>query len=184
MQVVMLKIAAGPDGIWLAGNVRDLPEETAKQFIEAGAAILNDPAFVVTKEDIAKLSSTSTSTVDRWRRNKDFPTPIAKRWPLRWKRSDVESWLSSGGPDRSSEGDVDLGDDDGGVDQEWTGTAADALAQEDVTTDAALRQIAVTLGLPADAPAGRVVGAVLDLAHTNNRTRRAVKQAMRLLGTI
>ena len=49
MKVRMVKTAAGPDGVWMAGRIYDLPNALAKQFIEANAAISLEPAKIETE---------------------------------------------------------------------------------------------------------------------------------------
>jgi len=39
MKIRMLKLAAGPDGIFPAGAVVDVDEKTAKSFVDSGAAV-------------------------------------------------------------------------------------------------------------------------------------------------
>ncbi len=49
MKVRMIKTAAGPDGIWMASRIYDLPDALARQFIEANAAISFGPAKIETE---------------------------------------------------------------------------------------------------------------------------------------
>ena len=39
MKVRMLKLAAGPDGVFPAGAVVEMDEKTAKSFVDSGAAV-------------------------------------------------------------------------------------------------------------------------------------------------
>lgn len=43
MRIRMIKTAAGPDGVWIAGRVYTISDALAKQYIEAGAAISLEP---------------------------------------------------------------------------------------------------------------------------------------------
>jgi len=45
----MIKTAAGPDGVWIAGRVYTIPDILAKQYIIAGAAISLEPATIETE---------------------------------------------------------------------------------------------------------------------------------------
>lgn len=49
MKVRMIKTAAGPDGIWMASRIYDLPDALAKQFIEANAAVSLEPVPIETE---------------------------------------------------------------------------------------------------------------------------------------
>lgn len=40
MQVKMMTTAAGPNGVWTAGSIQNLPNDIAQRLIDAGAAIL------------------------------------------------------------------------------------------------------------------------------------------------
>ena len=49
MRIRMIKTAAGPDGVWIAGKVYDLPNAIAKQYIIADAAISLEPVAIETE---------------------------------------------------------------------------------------------------------------------------------------
>jgi len=52
----MIKTAAGPDGVWIAGRVYTISDALAKQYIEAGAAISLEPEKI---EEPTKIEATS-----------------------------------------------------------------------------------------------------------------------------
>ncbi len=49
MRIRMIKTAAGPDGVWIAGRVYTISDALAKQFIEVGAAISLEPVVIETE---------------------------------------------------------------------------------------------------------------------------------------
>lgn len=49
MRIRMIKTAAGPDGVWIAGRVYTISDALAKQYIEAGAAISLEPVTIETE---------------------------------------------------------------------------------------------------------------------------------------
>jgi len=49
MRIRMIKTAAGPDGVWIAGRVYTISDALAKQFIEVGAAISLEPIAIETE---------------------------------------------------------------------------------------------------------------------------------------
>lgn len=70
MRVRMLTTAAGPDGVYRAGELWDAPAEEASALIAAGAAVAVEPLPALADEQQAILTPTNAEyAVARKRRN-------------------------------------------------------------------------------------------------------------------
>lgn len=49
---------------------------------------------LLTVKQVAEMLGVTTSTVWRWRDKMEIPQPIMVGATLRWRRSDLEKWLS------------------------------------------------------------------------------------------
>lgn len=50
--------------------------------------------MLLTVKQVAEMLGVTTSTVWRWRDQMEIPQPIVVGATLRWRRSDLEKWLS------------------------------------------------------------------------------------------
>jgi len=117
-----------------------------------------------------------------------FPKPhkIGKR--LLWNERDIDVFAKTGISNFSKLSKAERQDilDDvsrlfgerNGRDANWTSTAEQSLAKERIPAKAALREIAVQLGLPANAASGAIVGRLLDLLNNYQRLQTWAKQAV------
>jgi prophage regulatory protein len=62
---------------------------------------------LMTVEDLAKLLHVSVRTVWRLRRNASLPHPVKIGGGVRWRKSDVKTWIEQGCKPESSGGAAD-----------------------------------------------------------------------------
>lgn len=49
----------------------------------------------LSKRQVYERLSVGKSTLDRWRRHRDFPAPLQVAGLNRWRSSEIEQWLSA-----------------------------------------------------------------------------------------